>query len=190
MRSNDTHVPALLSSNKHDLALDCLLSCEIVLASGEIVVASREENAELFWALRGAGANFGIVTSFTSQGYAWGDCWAGLLAYTPDKLNALIQSGNEFMTHMDSNFTLSTILGNFLPPNQVSGILAVVFHNGPQEQGEKISDPFWTWDPLMVNKHPQEPSDRHLFGGADFTLTLVNFTLFLTLEVRKIGDFF
>lgn len=42
----------------------------------------------------------------------------------------------------------------------------------------------------MVNKHPQEPSDRHLFGGADFTLTLVNFTLFLTLEVRKIGDFF
>lgn len=67
-----------------------------MLASGEIVVASREENAELFWALRGAGANFGIVTSFTSQGYAWGDCWAGLLAYTPDKLNALIQSGNEF----------------------------------------------------------------------------------------------
>lgn len=83
-------------TGRHGLALDCLLSCEVVLANGEIVIASKDENADLFWALRGAGPNFGIVTSFTSQAYPQGDCWAGFLAFPPEKLDALIEFGNHF----------------------------------------------------------------------------------------------
>jgi FAD/FMN-containing dehydrogenase len=49
---------------KHGLTLDNLLSVELVTADGKIVSASDEENPELFWGLRGAGPNFGIVTSF------------------------------------------------------------------------------------------------------------------------------
>lgn len=78
------------------LALDCLVSCEVVLANGDIVTASKEEKADLFWALRGSGPNFGIVTCFTSQGYPQGDCWAGFLGYYPDKLPALVEFGNKF----------------------------------------------------------------------------------------------
>jgi FAD/FMN-containing dehydrogenase len=49
---------------KHGMAVDNLLSAEVVLASGEVVTASEETDADLFWALRGGGGNFGVVASF------------------------------------------------------------------------------------------------------------------------------
>ena len=48
---------------------DCLLAVDIVLASGSLVTASESENADLFWAIRGAGANFGIVVSATYRAH-------------------------------------------------------------------------------------------------------------------------
>jgi hypothetical protein len=48
---------------------DSLLSADIVLPSGELVEASNHKNADLFWALKGAGSNFGVVTSLTFQVY-------------------------------------------------------------------------------------------------------------------------
>jgi FAD/FMN-containing dehydrogenase len=49
---------------KHGMAVDNLLSAEVVLASGEVVSASEDTYPDLFWALRGGGGNFGVVTSF------------------------------------------------------------------------------------------------------------------------------
>lgn len=53
----------------YGLIIDAMLSIRMVTATGDIVTASDDENADLFWAVRGAGANFGIITSITYKLY-------------------------------------------------------------------------------------------------------------------------
>jgi FAD/FMN-containing dehydrogenase len=66
---------------KYGLAIDNLTSVEVVTANGSVVRASEEVNADLFWALRGGGGNFGVVTSFTFRLHPVSTVFGGLIAY-------------------------------------------------------------------------------------------------------------
>ncbi|HEX7780658.1 MAG TPA: FAD-binding protein, partial [Vicinamibacterales bacterium] len=68
---------------KHGMALDNLVSVEIVLADGRAVRASSDENPDLFWAVRGGGGNFGVVTSFEFQLHQVGPMIMGGLVAHP-----------------------------------------------------------------------------------------------------------
>jgi FAD/FMN-containing dehydrogenase len=111
---------------------DNLLSVDIVLASGEEVIASEKENPDLFWAVRGAGQNFGVVTAFTFQGYDQKDpVFAGTLVFLPDKLPDIVKFANKLHTANDGN---QVMLWGFScpPPANAPVVLAQVFHNGTE----------------------------------------------------------
>src|SRR5215211_4956589 len=65
---------------KYGLAIDNLLSAQVVTADGEIVTASEKEHSDLFWAIRGGGGNFGIVTEFVYRLAPVGQILGGVLA--------------------------------------------------------------------------------------------------------------
>jgi hypothetical protein len=70
---------------KFGLSIDSLVSCDVVTADGEFLVANADENPDLFWGLRGGGGNFGIVTSFEFDLHTLGpEILAGLLVWPMD----------------------------------------------------------------------------------------------------------
>ncbi|POS70396.1 hypothetical protein DHEL01_v211208, partial [Diaporthe helianthi] len=72
----------------------------ILLANGEVTKASKDENHDLFWAVRGAGHNFGVVTKFVLQAFDQGDVFAGMLAFpaTPPFLEKVVAVVNDLFT--------------------------------------------------------------------------------------------
>jgi FAD/FMN-containing dehydrogenase len=86
------------TSRRHGLACDNLLSAQVVTAAGERMTASERENADLFWALRGGGSGFGIVTSFEFRLHALGpDVLAGPIVHSMDAAPELLRFWRDYM---------------------------------------------------------------------------------------------
>ncbi len=81
------------------LAIDNLLEAEVVLADGEVVRANASENEDLFWALRGGGGNFGIVTEFTFRVHPVGTVVAGPTFWDVSQAEDVLRAYRDFMPH-------------------------------------------------------------------------------------------
>jgi FAD/FMN-containing dehydrogenase len=79
------------------LSLDNLLSADVVTADGRFLVASEQENEDLFWALRGGGGNFGVVTSFEYRLHPVKDVVAGIFFYPIDKVREVLDFYRDFL---------------------------------------------------------------------------------------------
>jgi len=84
-------------SRRYGLAADNLISADVVTADGEIRVASAVENPDLFWAIRGGGGNFGIVTSFEFKLHPVREVYAGPILYRLDQAVEVMRLFREFM---------------------------------------------------------------------------------------------
>ncbi|KAL1611741.1 hypothetical protein SLS59_000460 [Nothophoma quercina] len=172
-------------TGKYGLTIDNLLSVEIVLASGSVVTASKDQNPDLFWAIRGAGQNFGVVTSFTFQGYPQPNpVFAGPLVFPPTALPQIVSFMNKFHSTNDGNQALLVAFSS-PPPANAPVILTQLFHNGPESEAKQIFADLFALEPL-ANMSSMVPypvlnsllnvsagfDGRKLFGGGAFKLPL------------------
>lgn len=84
-------------SRRYGLTIDNLLSTDVVLADGKLVTASADENADLFWAIRGGGGNFGVVTSFLFRLQPVDTVYAGPTFWSLDQTEAVMKAYREFI---------------------------------------------------------------------------------------------
>ncbi|KAH9033366.1 FAD-binding domain-containing protein [Lactarius pseudohatsudake] len=94
-------------SNEHGLAIDNTVAFELVLPNGTVTTVTAEDH-DLWFALRGGGNNFGIVTKFTIKSYPQGQVWGGTILYGSDQLGAVKNAIAEFSKVTDTNAALAS----------------------------------------------------------------------------------
>jgi FAD/FMN-containing dehydrogenase len=102
---------------KYGLACDNLLEAEIVCADGQVRTASADENSDLFWAIRGGGGNFGVVTSFTFQLYEVGPEVAFAATFYPIEEAAQVLRGWRAYVEQAPNEVTATCVTMTFPAN-------------------------------------------------------------------------
>ncbi|RFU31559.1 hypothetical protein B7463_g4772, partial [Scytalidium lignicola] len=86
---------------KYGFAMDNVAAYQVVLASGEVVTASASSNSDLFWALKGGGNNFGIVTKFTLLVYPLPSVSTAIISYGQDAIPAWVSAVADFANYQD-----------------------------------------------------------------------------------------
>jgi hypothetical protein len=84
-------------ARKHGLTIDNLLEADVVLADGRLVRASAEQNPDLYWALRGGGGNFGVVTSFLYRAHPVGMIYGGPVFWDAEHAAEVMRAYREFL---------------------------------------------------------------------------------------------
>lgn len=171
-------------TGRYGLSIDVLLGCEVVLASGDVVTASEDENSDLFWALRGAGQSFGVVTSFTSRIFPQGEVWGGIIVWPLSKIPEIVAFVNECDRRNDGDQHMTPMLACH-PKTLDPVIAAAVFYNGNKEAAEMFYAPILKLEKIMdqtavipypkANTFPEPKTPcgkRYMFSGANFLCPL------------------
>jgi FAD/FMN-containing dehydrogenase len=136
-------------SRSFGLSIDNLLSMDVVTAKGELVRASADENADLFWGLRGGGGNLGVVTSFTFRLHPVGpEVLAGLIVYPFDRAGDVLRQYRSFVAGAADALTVWVVLRKAPPlpflPAEVHGKEVVIFpllYAGDVGEGQRAIEP-------------------------------------------------
>jgi hypothetical protein len=122
------------------LVCDNLLSVDIVTAGGQLLTASETENEDLFWAVRGGGGNFGIVTSFEYEVHPVGPMMlGGLILHPLARAKEIAQFYREFTS--TSPDELTTHLAFVTSPDGQPVVAFVICYSGPVDEGEEVIRP-------------------------------------------------
>jgi len=159
-------------SRKYGLTIDNLLEADMVLADGSFVTVNANQNTDLFWAIRGGGGNFGIVTSFKFQAHPVKNVYGGPTLWPVEKTKEIMEWYDEFINNApdDLNGFIATLVipGPPFPEElhhkQFCGI--VWCYVGDPEKAEEIFKPILAMNPVFqhVGFMPY-PSIQTLFDG-------------------------
>lgn len=132
-------------TRKYGMTIDNLVSADIVTADGKLLHTSADENADLFWAIRGGGGNFGVVTSFEFQLHEVGpEVLAGLIVHPLEAAPTLLREFNQIADTAPDELTVWVVMRLAPPlpflPEAWHGKPVLVFaacYCGDMAEGEK-----------------------------------------------------
>ncbi|KAL9121092.1 MAG: hypothetical protein Q9187_002353 [Circinaria calcarea] len=121
----------------YGFGVDNLLSLRLVTPAGSFITVTPDDT-DLWWALRGTGPNFGIVTSAVMKSYPipanQSTAWLGGLTFTEDKLESLVQAINDLILQPKMNIFMYYLTSG--APNYTPTIVATVFYYGTEAEGK------------------------------------------------------
>jgi FAD/FMN-containing dehydrogenase len=197
-------------TRKYGMTIDNLISADVVTADGAMTRANAEDNPDLFWAIRGGGGNFGVVTSFEFQLHPIGpEVLSGLIVHPLDDAPGLLRELRRITAAADDDLTVWSVLRKAPPlpflPDEWHGREVLIFavcHCGDMAAGEKalaelralgnpIVDvvgphPFTGWqtafDPLLT------PGARNYWKSHDLAVLSDEMIDILLAAIRNLPD--
>jgi len=137
------------------LACDNLLAAEVVTADGRQLTASADENSDLFWGLRGAGANLGIVTRFDYRLHPIGQVLGGMVIYPMSNGRAALRLFDDFADTCPDEVSCAGLL--LSAPDGAPAVAIAVCYTGPPDKGEAVLAPLTRSLPVMANLLEVQP---------------------------------
>jgi FAD/FMN-containing dehydrogenase len=191
-------------TRKYGMTIDNLVSVDMITADGKKVRASEKENSDLFWALRGGGGNFGVVTQFEFQLYPVGPkILAGLMVFPFSQARQILTKYRQFIKSAPEELNVWVVLRQapplpFLPEN-VHGkevVVLPIFYCGAVAEGEKLIAPLRAFGDVVgehIGAQPyadwQKAFDPLLTPGARNYWKSHNFTELADGALNSVIDF-
>ncbi len=136
-------------ARKYGLACDNLISADVVTADGALLTASPSENEDLFWALRGGGGNFGVVTSLEYKLHPVGPVFAGGVFHPVARTSEVLRLFREFALSAPDELSLQVATITLPELGRMVGIAGC--YCGPPAEGEKLLQPLRSFGPPQVD---------------------------------------
>ena len=141
-------------TRKYGLTIDSLISADVVLADGSFITASEEENEDLFWAIRGGGGNFGVITSFLFRAHPVDTVYAGPTLWSLEQAAEAMRFYRDFMAQAPEEMYgffafLKVPPGPPFPEHlHLKTMCAVIWcYTGSQEEAEEVFRPVREFGP-------------------------------------------
>jgi hypothetical protein len=121
-------------SGSYGLAIDNLFQATVVTADGSVLTASEEQNSDLFFAIRGGGGNFGVVTEFVFKLYPQRPTiYSGMMIFAPPALEKVIEATNNWFKDVGENESMLQV--SAVGPDGKPGFVVIPFFNGTESEG-------------------------------------------------------
>ncbi|RXW25440.1 hypothetical protein EST38_g388 [Candolleomyces aberdarensis] len=135
-------------TGRYGLTIDNLVQVTIVAADGSVLTVNETENTDLFWAVRGGGGNFGVVTEFVYRLHPQRKTvFAGHVIFTPDKVEKLVEVTKQWWDNVKADEGMVQIAT--VGPDGRPAVITMLFYNGSEEEGRANYKAFFDIGPVM-----------------------------------------